>query len=318
MSARPPRVLITGATGFLGAGLARQEIATCADVHLLLRPRSDRWRLAGLEGCYTPHWADLLDAAKVRQAVADARPEVIYHLAAGGASGPRPPRSATLAASLLGTAHLLDALDEHDYRVLVHAGSGWEYGPRNEPIAETDPVAPHSDYGVAKAAASLLCQAESRRGKPIVIVRIFAAYGPGEDPRRLVPYVMDCCLRGQVPRVSAGWQCRDWIHSTDVHALLRAAAQEPRACGQVLHAGTGCEHSVREVVQTILGIFSREDLKPEFGAEPLRSGESPHYQASRDRTTTLTGWTPRYDLRTGLQAVRDWFLATDGARRAAA
>src|SRR5262249_37765287 len=159
-----------------------------------------------------------------------------------------------LRTNVLGTANLLEALEGRFYRALVYAGTGAEYGPCSEAIIEDSALRPTSDYAVAKAAGALLCQTEARRGWPVVVVRIFAAYGPGEAQQRLVPYVMGCCLRDEVAKVSAGLQRRDWVFIEDVVELLQVAAHTPRAAGQVLHAATGREHTVREAINTVLDV----------------------------------------------------------------
>jgi len=302
-------VLITGAAGFVGACLARDLIAEGQRVHLLLRPSSQPWRLAGLEGSYTPQWADLRDGTAVRQAVRACRPEVIYHLAAHGAYPSQRDRAAILASNVLGTAHLLDALDDHDYRMFVNVGSSSEYGHKHAPMRETDHLEPRSDYGVAKAAATLLCQAEAFRGRPLATVRIFSAYGPWEDPTRLVPYVMNCCRRGETPQVTAGTQPRDFIHVEDVVTLLRTVARLPQTAGHILHAGTGRQHCVRDMVETIMDVCAGTHLLPRFGAAATRPGEPAQWVASIEQTTALTGWTPRHDLRAGVARTWAWFTA---------
>jgi UDP-glucose 4-epimerase len=311
----PERVFITGGNGFLGASLVRAEVAAGNEVHLLLRPQSCLWRLKGLEGLYLPHRGDLRDAAAVRRAVAACRPEVVYHLAAEGVRPGPTDRATLLATALLGTANLLDALAGHDYRALVQAGSGAEYGPCPQAVPEGAAVRPWTDYAVAKAATSLLCQAEARRGRPVVTVRIFAAYGPWEAPQRLVPYVMDCCTRGQAPRLSAGWQRRDHVFAEDAVALLRAAAHAPQVAGEVLHAGTGQAHSVREVVAAVLALGGCA-LRPVFGDEPTRAAEPLLYLAAIERTVALTGWRPHFDLTAGLARTWEWFRATRAAAAA--
>jgi nucleoside-diphosphate-sugar epimerase len=111
---------------------------------------------------------------------------------------------------VLGTANLLQALDGQDYQALVHAGSSSENGHKDRPMREGDVLEPRTDYAVAKAAATHLCQAEALRGRPVSTVRIFSAYGPWEDPSRIASSVMASCLRGEAPGVTDGTQPRDF------------------------------------------------------------------------------------------------------------
>ena len=122
MAASRERILITGAAGFIGACLTRNLIAAGHEVHALVRPGSDTWRLADVEGQYTRHRVDLLDGSGVRQAVTASRSEIIFHLAAHGAYSGQKHRATIMANTLLGTANLLDALTDCDYRVLVQGG----------------------------------------------------------------------------------------------------------------------------------------------------------------------------------------------------
>jgi nucleoside-diphosphate-sugar epimerase len=307
MAAGKDRVLITGGSGFIGACLARDLIAEGHDVHLLLRPESKQWRLAGLAGRYTTHWADLRDAVAIRQAVISCQPEVIYHLATHGAYPFQTSRAAILATNLTGTANLLEALKDHDYRALVYTGSSSEYGHKNGPMREDDRLEPRSDYAVLKAAATLLCQAEAYQGRPIITVRVFSAYGPWEEPTRLVPYVMDCCARGVNPGVTSGWQPRDFVYSDDVVSLLKLAASKPELASRILHAGTGRQHSVRDMVETIIAICGRGKVQALFGSEPVRPDEPASWVANIDETSRLTGWTPVHDLRSGISRMWEWY-----------
>jgi nucleoside-diphosphate-sugar epimerase len=324
MGMQRQRVLITGAAGFLGASLARRLIAAGHDVHLLLRSGSatpDRsvwptWRLAGLAGRYTAHHADLRDGPAVARAVDAARPDVVYHLAAHGTFGAQKDRPSILASNVLGTANLLDALEGHDYQALVHAGSSSEYGHKGGPIGERDRLEPRDAYGVAKAAATLLCQAEAFRGRPTVTVRIFSAYGPWEDPGRLISYVMGCCLRGEPPAVTAGRQPRDFIYADDVLDLLELAARHPEARGQVLHAGSGRQQTVRAVVEAVVALCGGGRVAARFGAEATRPDEPSSWVANIERTTELIGWRPRHDLEAGIRRMWDWFVR-EGYRGAA-
>jgi nucleoside-diphosphate-sugar epimerase len=254
--------------------------------------------------------ADLTDPRALRRAIRECRPDVIYHLAAAGVAAGQSDRATILRTNVGGTSNLLDALRHHDYRAFLCAGTGAEYGPCGEAVAEDAPLAPVSDYAVAKAAASLVCLAEARRtDKPIVVIRIFGAYGPGEAAHRLIPYVLDCCARGESPRITSAVQRRDFIFVDDIVALFRAAAATPGAAGQILHAGTGREHRVRTVVETALDVCGSR-LQPAYGLELLRPNEPYRYLANIMRTTLLTGWKPRVELREGVERMYAWFRST--------
>jgi nucleoside-diphosphate-sugar epimerase len=307
------RILITGGSGFIGANLARAELDAGNKVHLLLRAEARTWRLAGLEGEYVRHDADLRDAEAVRRAVIEARPDVVYHLATHGAYPSQTDRGAVLATNLVGTANLLDALGGRDYQALVYTGSSSEYGHKARPMAETDVLEPRTDYGVTKAAATLLCQAAAYKGAPTCTVRVFSAFGPWEEPTRLVPYVLNCCMRGEPARVTAGAQPRDFIYVDDVVDLIRLAARRPECRGRVLHAGTGMQGTVRGMVEAIHEVCGGPP--PRFGAEPVRPDEPERWVACTEATRRLTGWAPRHDVRGGLRRMKDWWRA--GAMRVA-
>lgn len=311
MEARRERILITGASGFLGAYLAHDLVAAGHDVHLLLRLDSDLRRLRGLAGRYTPWRADLRDADAVRACVRECRPEIVYHLAACGAFQSQQDRGAIVGSNLIGTANLLDALDGVDYRAFVHAGTSSEYGHKPGPMREDDRPEPRTAYGVSKAAATLLCAAEAFKGRPVCTVRVFSAYGPYEDPTRIAAYVMGCCLRGEPARVSAGRQPRDWVYVADVAELLRLAAHHPAARGRILHAGTGRRQTVRDLIETVLAVCGGG--RAEYGQAPERADEPTSWVADIRTTSALTGWVPRHDLRSGVEEYWAWYTSGGNA-----
>ncbi len=306
--ARPWRVLITGASGFIGANLVRAEIAAGNEVHLLLRQEAQPWRLADLAGQFVVYQGDLTRAVDVRRAVEACRPEIIYHLAACGVSPTASDRATLLAANLTGTVNLLDALAGRDFLGMVHAGSSAEYGHKNAPMRESDRLDPRSDYAVTKAAATLFCQAEAFRGAPISTIRLFNVYGPWEAPSRLVPYVMGCCAAGQSPQVSSGRQGRDFIYVADVVELLQRAVRHPAARGRILNAGTGRQHRVAEMVETILQ-ESGTGVRATYGAVPNRPDEPLDWVADVSLAQELLGWSARYDLQAGVRATWQWYRA---------
>jgi nucleoside-diphosphate-sugar epimerase len=79
------RALVTGESGFVGANLARRLVRDGHDVHLLLRPAHQAWRLQGIAGRVHRHETDITNADEVRRVMEAARPDYVFHLAAFGA-----------------------------------------------------------------------------------------------------------------------------------------------------------------------------------------------------------------------------------------
>ncbi len=315
MAGQRESILITGGSGFIGACLARDLIADGHDVHLLLRPEFQHWRLEDIRGQFTPHMVDLRNAEGVKRMMDRIRPQVIYHLGTHGAYPFQKNRSEILTTNLMGTANLIDALESHDFKSFIHTGSSSEYGHKEGPMRVTDRLDPRSDYAVSKAAATHLCQMEAFRHRPFATVRVFAAYGPWEEPSRLVPYVMDSCARLQNPKVSAGQQPRDFIYVQDIVDLLKHVAATPSLRTGIWHAGTGIQSTVREMIETIVAVCGGGRVKAEFGAAINRPDEPTHWVADEECTRQATGWKPAYDLKAGVRAMWQWHCNRSAGER---
>ncbi|MBI3423762.1 MAG: NAD-dependent epimerase/dehydratase family protein [Acidobacteria bacterium] len=304
------RVLVTGATGFIGANLVRALLQSNAEIHVIARAGADRWRLAEIAAQLIWHAADLTARAPLARAVAAAQPDFIFHSAAfGGHSTTAAQRAAALGDTVAGTANLLEALAPLPYRRLVHLGSSLEYGPKAQPLREDDLLTPNTFRGATKAAAALLClQAARAEQKPIVVLRPFSVYGPWEAHGRLLPTLMLALLRGgELPLTEAGIY-RDFIFVEDVvEACLRAAATDG-VVGEIINAGSGEQYSNEEVValaQEVAGIR----LKVTPGTFPRRPSDTAHWVADIGKAQRLLDWQPRHDLRVGLTKTFAWFRA---------
>ena len=150
-------VLVTGAAGFVGACLTRRLLELGHEVHVLLRPSSQAWRLGSVWNCLHVHRADLTDPQAVGEVVARARPAVVAHLATHGAYESQASARPILETNIIGTQNLLEACAATKVPLLINIGSSSEYGFKNEPMRESDRIEPNSFYSVAKSAQTHLC-----------------------------------------------------------------------------------------------------------------------------------------------------------------
>ena len=194
------RVIVTGAAGFIGANVARRLLDDGFQPTLLTGPDSDCWRLADLERAARVVQLDLADGDAVANVVAVARPEWILHLAAHGAYSWQTDRAAILRTNVVGTANLLEAARRAEVEAFVNTGSSSEYGLKDRAPVEEDSVEPNSAYAVAKASATMLCRHVAEAdGLNVCTLRLYSAYGPWEEPKRLIPALAVEGLQGRFP-----------------------------------------------------------------------------------------------------------------------
>ncbi len=303
------KILITGATGFIGSNLARTALRHNAEVHVLLREASNAWRIADVLGDLNVHYGDLSDGERVGSVAASVEPDLVFHTAIYGGHPFQGDVNKILDTNFFGTVNLVRACRDIDYELFVNTGSSSEYGIKPRRISEDDTLEPGDDYGVSKAASTLYCRmAAARDRKPIVTLRLFSPYGYYDDPTRLVPSVILSCLNGQSPKVSSPSYVRDFIFIDDVvDAYLRLPGVE----GGIFNVGSGEQYSVGEVVDRIVGLTGNR-VCPDWGNGGKRPVEPAAWQADVTRIRGLLRWAPSHDLASGLERTVRWFKENSG------
>lgn len=302
------RALVTGAAGFIGAHLACTLARAGVEVHAVVRPSANRWRLQGMGSTATVHAADLTDARSVAELVADVRPEVVFHAAASSVHHPVSPaeRSATVADTVLGTVSVCEAAAAAGSR-LVHLGSFLEYGPAGRPLAEGDPVRPTTFRGASKSAATVLCrQIAADAGLRAVVLRVFSVYGPWEAANRLVPTVLRSALTGAPLRLTRPGVRHDFVFVADVVDACLRAAVAPDAPGEIINVGSGVESTNEEVVR-VAGEVAGVALTISPDTYPERLVDTDHSCADISKARRLLGWEPGHSLADGLAESWHWF-----------
>ncbi len=302
-------VLVTGASGFVGACAVHELVGRGHEVHVLLREPARAWRLAGVRQRLHVHRADLLDAAGTRAIVRDVRPRVVLHLAAHGAYERQGDARAILQTNILGTWNLLESAADHAVELFVNTGSSSEYGFKAEPMRESDRLEPNSFYAIAKAAQTHLCALLARRSNlATVVLRLFSVYGPWEEPTRLIPTLVRRARAGLPLEMVAPEVARDFVYIDDVLSVLLDFPRLAALRGEVLNLGTGKQTTLREIVAEVTDLLdSRSPVR--WGAMTPRQWDANQWSADPAKAARLLGWAPRYSLRQGLYKTAEWMKA---------
>jgi nucleoside-diphosphate-sugar epimerase len=290
------RVLVTGASGFIGARvlhmLDKLGAEACGTYHNT-KPEelSDNWR-----SC------DLTDYAAVAALLRDIKPDVIFHLASH-VSGRRSMDAVmpTFHNNLMSTVNLLCVAQEMACKRIVLANS------MEEPELSGSYPVPSSPYAAAKfAGAAYARMFHALHKTPVVIARIFMVYGPGQgDVTKLVPHVTLNLLKGEAPKLTSGSRLVDWVYVDDVVKGLLALGIAPGILGDTIDLGSGEKQTVRAVAE-MFGQIIENAPPPEFGLLADRAMEQERV-ADVEMTFKKTGWKPSTALRTGLTRTVKWY-----------
>lgn len=291
------KILVTGASGFIGRHCCTQLSALGYEVHAVSsKSQSDE----------TVHWhkADLLDSQQSIRLIRNLQPTHLLHLAWYAEPGKYWTSIENyhwVKASLT----LFEEFRESGGKRVVVAGSCAEYDWGFDNYSEdTTPLAPATLYGTCKHSLQMMLSAyASLNGLSFAWGRVFSIYGPGEHPNRLFASVIRSLLQGQEVNINSGGLIRDYLHVSDVAsafaALLVSDIQGP------INIGSGFGTKLRDIVGKIDGKIGNDGLL-DIATKPSSLNEAPIIIADTTRLDNI-GWKPTYDIESGLDHTIDWF-----------
>ncbi len=294
------RILVTGATGFIGQALVPSLLARGdTAVTILVREtysQPDLHPLPTSLQAIRPRihvvYADLRNFRQTVQAVREAKPTHVFHLAARGATDPFLGLDTALRHNLYGTLNLVRACFEktQTVRQLITARTPGELSSMNV-------------YAASKAAAWNFCEMYGRIQQwPIHAAMIFQAYGPGQTKRNIIPAAIRVARAGKEFPMTSGEQKRDWIYIEDICAGLAAILDADLPPATTIDLGSGVLTRVVDVVEQIYEMVGGNG-RPRPGLLPDRPGEAPVQAADVARTEEMIGWRTAVSLSTGLSKI---------------
>jgi nucleoside-diphosphate-sugar epimerase len=305
------RVLLTGGAGFIGSHVARLAVEEGHEVMALVRPGRSLRRLEAIRDRIRFLEGDLRQAPALEAPLRVRVPDVCLHLAWYAEPGGRCLWAEENVDCLAGSLAFLRVLRETGCPRLVIAGTSIEYDTSTGYVSESSPIRPANLYAAAKHALFLTAtRFDEGGGLSVAAARIFSVYGPWEDPRRLVPFVISKLLAGEPCELTRGEQIRDYSHVEDAASALWAIAKSSVA--GAVNVGSSQPVSVASVAERLGGILGRPDLL-RFGARPSPPGDPPFLVANIERLRREVGFVPRYDLATGLAHTVEWWRAQRGS-----
>ena len=293
------RILVTGASGFIGVHCLRPLIARGYEVHAVSRTA----RADGGDGVHW-HATDLLRPGAAREIVDSVRPSHLLHLSwivTPGKSIASPENFEWVSASL----ELVRRFAETGGARLVVCGSSYEYDWRfGYCTEELTPCVPDTIYGACKMGLHELVRSVAMANKlSFGWPRVFFLYGPHEHPQRLVASVIRALLRGQAAPCSHGRQIRDYMHVQDVaDGIVTVLESEVQGA---INVSSGEATTIRDIVLATGRILGCPELV-QLGALPARANDAPLVVGANARLAAL-GWRRQLDQEAGLRETIGWW-----------
>lgn len=291
------RMLVTGASGYVGSRLVRRLAADGCDVHVVLRPISDRASLRAVADHVHVHVHDG-STDGLAAIIGESRPEVVFHLASLFLPQHQPADvSALVTSNILFSTQLVEAMATHDVRHLVNTGTSWQHHCNADYL-------PVNLYAATKQAfedvLTYYCDAHNLKATTLAL---FDTYGPDDPRKKLIALLWQAASSGAPLLLSPGEQLLDMVHIDDVvNAFVLAARQLPaQAAGHVRYGlSSGRPMSLRDLVAKFEQATG-ERLPVTWGGRQYRPRE---VMVPWNRYESLPGWSPHVPFEDGIVQTR--------------
>jgi len=294
------RVLVTGATGFIGHYALPLLLEKGYEVHAV-----SSQPVVNNEKGYYWHHANLLNPEQVSDLLTRISPSHLLHLAWYAEHGKywkSPLNIKWVQASL----NLLSSFQQNGGKRIVFAGTCAEYDWNSSLYSEySTPTNPSTLYGTSKHALQLMVKAFSREiGVSSAWGRIFFVYGPMEQSKRLVPFIIKSLLNREVAPCTKGDQIRDFLYVEDVASAF-VSILDSNIDGPI-NVGSGNPTCLKEIILSIAQKLEGEDLI-QLGGIPTPENDPPSILADVKRLKEEVNWQPLNSLDQGLNKTIQWW-----------
>ena len=311
------KVLVTGGAGFIGSHVSAQLalqghcVTVLDDFNDYYDPRIKRANIEALGCGVLLREGDIRNARFVQDVMAEGKFDSIIHLAAR--AGVRPSLldpMLYIQTNIVGTQNLLEAAHKHGVSRFVFASSSSVYGlAKVVPFSEDLPLPQTlSPYAATKIAGEQLCGNYAHLyGMPVVCLRFFTVYGPGQRPDLAIYKFPDSIHHGKkIPQYGDGSTRRDYTYIDDIVQGVLGAVGYQGAAFDIFNLGENQTTTLSELISEIERALGKQAIIERLPEQP---GDMPLTSADISKAQRLLGYNPTTKIREGIPKFVEWYMS---------
>ena len=296
------KILIPGGTGFLGYHLCLNLKKRGWIIHSISKskPKQKRY-ISGVKYIL----CDVADKTKLNKKL-----DYYYDYIVNFSGYVDHSRNKSIAKSHFnGCKNLINIFKTRDIKKFIQIGSSIEYGAKKSPQKESKfekKINTQSVYGNAKLSSTLFLKDLYNKEKiPVTILRLYLVYGPNQDVNRVIPFVINNCIKNKRFKCSPGYQLRDFLYIDDLIDIIFKILENEKSNGEIINIGSGIPISLKKLIKKICRLSKGGN--PEFGKIAFRKDELLKLYPNLSKLKKITNWRQKISLEEGLKKTINYY-----------
>lgn len=306
------KILITGASGFIGANICRFFYQLGYEVFALTGPNNHNWRIDDLQ--INKKFIDITSINDVQKYISEVQPNIIVNCAAYGAYSNQDNIDKIYKVNVGGLKNLLESsIDLKSLNCFIQLGSSSEYGTNCSGPNEFDNLMPDSHYAISKISANYLINFYSNKYKIKAFnLRLYSVYGPYEEISRLIPKLLIEVYNKKLPPLVNKNISRDFIYIDDVcRAILELSNIASQLTGgMAFNIGSNTCTTLENLINVVIDNFDI-NVKPNWGSMENRVWDHSYWFSNSNLAKQVFGWEAKIQLLEGLKKTYQWMIDND-------
>jgi nucleoside-diphosphate-sugar epimerase len=306
------RILMTGANGFVGSHVLESLLEDSENkIAITLRTTSDISRIKShIENNEIVIF--YLEKESIDAIITRFEPEIVVHLSVYyKKKHDFNDIEEMFNSNITFPAKILDSMVKNNVRFFINTGTFTEFLLDENFLTDKCKISPSNLYSATKVAFEEILKFYSDKfGIRAITLKLLAPYGPKDNPKKLIPYLINCAIKNEIAKTSPGEQNWDFIYVKDIARSYKAAVEfitKRWNKYEVFVIGTGEVFSIRDIAKLINDFHG--NLKVEWGALPYNENETYYVKADTTKARNILGWNPIFSLREGILETYNFYKA---------